>query len=203
MKKLIAAAVLFYATAAYGQCVITGKSSIGIAETETYSLQNDNAQCKDCHLWVTVGGNSTLQTDNKLNTVTLKGTSGGRTILSATILTPAGIEQCSKTIDVAPSNSTTPAAKENPNCDIDVNDFKEVKYADGIVSFFPSQTSKEYKYNWTVTYFNGDQKSSSEKVPQFPYSKANSIQKVSLKITDVKCIRTFSKTYENNYWTYF
>lgn len=204
MKKIILAVLLMTSASAFSQCNILGKSSIGVSEPEIYAIENTPAQCKECHLWVNVGGNSTIESDNKLNSIKLKGKAGGREILSLTMLTPSGIIQCSKNIEILDATKIAKSEPKAPNdCDIDVNDFKEVKYSEGVVSFFPSKTANEYKYTWVATYFNGEKSESNEKVPQFPYTKANGIEKINLKIVSKKCIRNSSKTYDSNYWFFF
>lgn len=212
MKKLITVISIFAGVYSFAQCNISGKSTIKVLDEETYSVPTELAQCKDCHLWVGVGGNISLVGDNRQNTVKIKANSGGRQVISLAALTPQGLVQCSKNIDIVDGNgalpvtSVTPTSSETPktgNCDIEVNNYKEVKYADQIVSFFPNVTSDSYKYNWTVTYQNGDSVSSTEKVPQFPFTKENGISRVKVKINSTKCVREFSKTYDSNYWRFF
>lgn len=210
MKKLVLVATFFISIFAFSQCTITGKSAIKVLEEETYSVDKEMAQCKDCHLWVSVGGNATISGDNRQNAVKIKANSGGRQVLSASILTPQGLLQCSKNIDIldtsevgiAKNNVSTNDIPKLPNCDVQVNNFKEVKYAENIVSFFPNVTDGDYKYQWTVNYANGDQMISTEKVPQFPYTKENGISTVKVKVTSTKCIKEFTKTYELSFWKF-
>ncbi len=205
MKKTITLFALLIAAFSMAQCIIIGKTSISIEENPMYSIENDNAQCTDCHLWVTVGGNSQLDGDFRKNTIKLKPTAGGRTVLSLSILTPQGLSQCSKNIDITDktSNISTSSNQQKVDCDISVNSFREVKYAEGIVSFFPSNTQNNYGYTWTVIYANGEQKTSTEKIPQFPYTKEGSITTVKLKVLSTQCMKDLAKTYDNTYWKFF
>ena len=207
MKKIITIGCILVAFSVSAQCNITGKSSITVLSEETYSIGSEAAQCKECHLWVTVGGNTTILGDSRQNAVKIKANSWGREVISLSVLTSQGLMQCSKNIDVVDSNGAIPVVAEAPkttkNCDIDVDNYKEVKYADNIVSFFPNVTNDGFKYSWTVTYFNGETMSSTEKVPQFPFKKENGINKVTVKINSSKCLKEFSKTYDGNYWKFF
>lgn len=207
IKKLLMTLSLATGLYATAQCTISGKSTINVLSEETYSVSAEAAQCKDCHLWVNVGGNTSILGDHKQNSVKLKAKSGGREVISLSVLTPQGFMQCSKNIDIVDANGTLPVQNTEPaktsNCDVEANNYKEVKYADQIVSFFPNVMSDSYRYSWTVLYFNGSTMSSTEKVPQFPFTKDNGINKVTVKIHSSKCMKEFSKTYDGNYWKFF
>lgn len=205
MKKLYLITTTLFSGLIYSQCTIVGNSTINITETETYQIENDNAQCTDCHLWVTIGGNAQLEGDFRKNSIRLKPTAPGRTVLSLAILTSQGLSQCSKNIDIVDGNQTSPIAQaeRNINCDIAINSFREVKYSENIVTFFPSDINNEYKYTWTVSYSTGEQKTSTEKIPQFPYMKENEITSVKVKIVSSKCMKDLGKSYDNNYWKFF
>ena len=212
MKKLMTFAAFFAGVLAFAQCSISGKSSLKVLDEETYSVSADLAQCKDCHLWVGVGGNISVIGDNKQNNVKIKANTGGRQVISLSVLTPQGFMQCSKNIDIVDGNGTLPVAAstaaveetpKNSGCDIEVNNYKEVKYADQIVSFFPNVTNDNYRYSWTATLASGEVLTSTEKVPQFPFTKENGITKVRVKIHTSRCMKEFSKTYDSNYWRFF
>lgn len=208
MKKIASLFALFLFIISFSQCNISGKSSIKISEEETYSVPNEIAQCKECHLWISVGSNTAISTDNKLNFIKLKPNSAGRLILSATVLTSQGILQCSKNIDVLDNTKQSDNLDKATlttinNCDIQINNYKEVKYAENIVSFFPNETNNDFRYEWIVNYANGESMKSNEKIPQFPFTKENGIATVKLKISSKVCLREFSKTYDANYWKFF
>ncbi len=211
MKKSLLFLSLISTTYFFAQCNIEGNNTAKVGEQVTYTVDNDTAQCTDCHLWVTTGGNSTVDGEFRKNNVTIKPNSIGRTILSLTMLTQNGVVQCVKNIDVvagtntiATSNSpeTGSSITTKPNCDITVDNFKELKYERGIVTFIPSDTENNYKYIWIVSYKN-ETKESTSLIPKFSYSDTNPIVKVMLRIVSKKCIREFSKNYESSYWTFF
>lgn len=190
------------------QCYILGKPSIKAGETETYTVEKDIAQCGDCHLWTTHGGNVTLQGNVKQNSIKLTGNTGGQTILSLAMLAPQGMVQCSKIVEVTEpvKNITiykTAPGSTNANCDIDFNEYQELKVADGMVLFSPTETERNYKYEWTVIYSDGEQKQSTEKKPQFPFSQDHGIISVAVKMISGNCMRTFTKTYDSNFWNNF
>ncbi|MBW8359828.1 MAG: hypothetical protein K0M63_08535 [Weeksellaceae bacterium] len=213
MKNTLIFGSLFLSVFAFSQCSINGKSSIRVLDEEVYSIAGDLAQCKDCHLWVNIGGNAYTVGDNRQNTVKIKATSGGREVISLAVLSPQGLVQCSKNIDILDSAQTSAAAPETSEmapaaniavkCDIEVKGYKEVKYAEGTVSFFPDITKNDYKYEWNTSYATGETMQSTEKVPQFPYTKEKSITKVRLKIVSQKCVREYTKTYDASYWKFF
>lgn len=187
------------------QCNIVGKSSITKNEIATYTIENDIAQCPDCHLWIAVGNNAQLESDFKKNSVKIKPLSSGRTVLSLSILSDHGLVQCSKNIDILADGliDREQTQSEKINCDITTNNFKEVKYDVGMVTFFPNDSQKEYKYTWKVNYSNGEIKESNEKIPKFPYSEEKPITKVSVKVVSLNCMKEFSKTYDKYYWKFF
>lgn len=205
MKKVFFILSLVASVMVFAQCNILGKSTINIADTETYTVENDNAQCPDCHLWVTIGGNTKIEGDFRKNKVTIQPIAGGRTVLSLSMLTSQGISQCSKNIDVIDRNITESRAnvQNQTDCDITISGFKEVKYADGVVSFFPNEMQNNYKYTWTVVYGDGTQKTSNEKVPQFEYNREIGISTVRVKMMSSKCIKDLSKTYDVGFWKFF
>jgi hypothetical protein len=210
MYKLTLLSLLLMSFLMNAQCTITGKSTIKVLAEETYSVSNETAQCKDCHLWIPIGGNATISGDNRQNTVTIKANSGGRQVLSLAILTQQGFLQCSKNIDiiddsVIAQNSNNPSRDpvQKVECKIDISDFKEVKYAENIVSFFPIGDDQSYKFIWTITYPDGRTATSNEKVGQFPYTKTEGIKTVQLRVITSTCLRDFTKSYDSIYWNHF
>lgn len=69
MKKLTTLLSLVVLSGLKAQCNITGSPTVKINETATFSLENDNAQCSDCHPLLTVGGNSKIEDDFRKNSV--------------------------------------------------------------------------------------------------------------------------------------
>ena len=209
MKKIIFISLLSFSIAGFSQCNITGKNTVYIGTAETFEIENDNAQCTDCHLWSTTGDNLQIQGDFRKKSVTIQPVTDGRTTLSLAVLTSQGLIQCSKNIDVIRTSSEESQAgnntvqQKNIDCDIDVYDYKEVRYSDGIVGIFPIPSNNNFNYKWTAVYQNGEEKTSTEKVPQFPYSKENGIAVLKLMTTSNKCIKNSSKTYDVNFWKFF
>ena len=210
MKKFTFLSFLFFGILLNAQCTISGKSSIILNTEESYSVANETAQCKDCHLWVGVGTNASISGDNRQSIVKVKGNSVGRQVISVAILTQQGLMQCSKNIDIienkiAAENSVTTTLEpiQKPDCNIKISDFKEVKYADNIVTFFPIGDDHQFRYIWTAIYMDGKEITSKEKVPQFPFTKTVGIKTVKLQMISDKCLKSLSKTYDNNYWEFF
>lgn len=207
MKKIYLLAAFVSAATVYSQCNISGNFTMKVGESLTLSFDNNNAQCNDCHQWTAVGGNAEIEGDFRKNSIRLKANSPGRTVVSLGVLNSQGYAQCSKNIDVVDSATGSLAnagnSTKNVDCNIIVDGFKEVKYADGIVSFFPNPVNNDFKYTWTAVYANGKEAQSSEKVPQFNYSADNSISTVKVQIVSNKCIKNLAKTYDGSYWKFF
>ena len=206
MKKILSLFSVLLMTSAFAQCNINGNSEIRVGTTSTYSVQNDIAQCRDCHLWENNGGVASLQGNVKRNSVRLTGNSVGKMTLNFAMLSPQGIVQCSKNIEVVDSSgrrSDFSSTNSSTNCNSDFTDYAEKKNTDGMVTFVPSTNRTDYKYEWTATYSNGDSKTSTSSTPNFSYSKENGISSVTVRITSPNCISNFSKTYNATYWTTF
>lgn len=201
MKKILLLLTFLSFTYGFAQCYIEGNSSITVGETETYTLKNNAGQCTDCHHWSTFARNVTLQGDVKQSIIKVNAHGAGQFILSMDMLSPRGKVQCSKVIDVVPKPSAE--IYNSPVCDIGTEGFKEVKISDGTVSFVPSKAETHLKYEWTAEYDNGEKKISAESAAQFAYSKEKGIRSVSLKVYTSKCMRTFTKTYDANYWRFY
>ncbi|VDH03183.1 hypothetical protein [Bergeyella zoohelcum] len=207
MKKL----GLFFAMAivniAHSQCFIEGKSVIQPNVEETYTVSRATAQCTDCHLWVTIGGNAGIVSDTKKSTIQLKAGASGRQIISTTVLTSDGIAQCSKSIDIGTTTSTNmtdnTALLNRDTCDIITNNYTEVKTSNTTVNFYPNELNTNFHFQWTTTYFDGETKNSTVSTPQFPFSKTKGIKSVNVKITSSKCMKEFTKSYEENFWRFF
>lgn len=210
MKKIILLSFLFFGFLLHAQCTITGKSTISLLSEEIYSVANEIAQCKDCHLWTESGTSSGIFGDNRQSSVKFRANSAGRQVLSVSILTQKGLVQCSKNIDIVENNPasengvvTIADPEQKVECNIKTKDLKEVKYAENIVSFFPLGDDISLKYTWTATYFDGREIVSKEKVPQFPFSKTDGIKTIKLQMISDNCMKILSKSYDSNYWEYF
>jgi len=212
--QLLILLAFFISGLSFAQCTITGKSILKVQDEETYSISPDIGQCRDCHLWSNYGKSATVIGDNKLSSIKLKANEEGRQLISISVLTSQGMIQCSKTIEILNGknyenaiNGTSADIKQNTNisknCDIEVTDFKQGKFGEGIVNFFPNVSNNEYKYAWTVNYSDGSIMKSTDKTPQFPYSKEKSISIVKLQIFSKNCIKDLSRSYEPIFWEHF
>ncbi len=198
MKKFLTLAAGFLATISYAQCKIAGNSSIKPNETATFSV-DAKAQCDECYFWKSSNEqNLKIDGNNKTNKITVKTGSLGKSTISVSVLTNQGPLQCEKVVEVA---DTKQNVAEN-SCGIQIDDFKDVKVTESIISFFPNENSSDYLYKWSVTYINGETQESSEKIPQFFFSEINYITTVKLKITSKSpiCSITLTKKFEQNYW---
>ncbi|MNY06445.1 hypothetical protein D3C86_1392030 [compost metagenome] len=133
----------------------------------------------------------------------------GKGKISVSVLTSQGLLQCDKIVEVlAPVAVATSIVTEKKqstvenSCGILIDDFKEVKVSDAVISFFPNANPTDYLYKWFVSYANGEVQESSEKIPQFFYSDINFITLVKLRITknNPLCAITISKKFDENYW---
>lgn len=213
-KQLLILLSVFISGVSFSQCTIAGKSVLKVQDEETYSISSEIAQCKDCHLWSNYGKSASILGDNKLNSIKLKANEEGRQLISISALTSQGMVQCSKTVEILNGknydnaiNGTSADIKQtsniSKNCDIQVTDFKQGKFGDGIVNFFPNVSNNEYRYAWTVNYSDGSIMKSEDKIPQFPFTKEKGISVVKLQIFSKNCIKDLSRSYEPIFWEHF
>lgn len=198
MKKFLTLAAGFLATIAFAQCTIAGNTSMNINESGFFSV-DPKAQCEECYFWKSsVEKNLKIDLENKTQQITVKATGVGKTTLSVSVLTNQGPLQCEQVINVVDPKQTI----AEHNCGILIDDFKDVKVTETIISFFPNENSNDYLYRWTVTYANGESQESTEKIPQFFFSDINYIKMVKLKITSKSpiCSITLTKKFEQTYW---
>jgi len=198
MKKILTLAAGFLATITFGQCTIAGNSSIKLNETATFSLDS-KAQCEECYSWKSSNEqNLKIDGNNKTNKITVQAISLGKSTVSVSVLTSQGPQQCEKIIDVLDTKQNSVES----SCGIQIDDFKDVKVTESVISFFPNENSSDYNYKWTVTYVNGDVQESTEKIPQFFFSEINYITTVKVKISTKSpiCSITLTKKFEQNYW---
>jgi len=199
MKNLFIPIAGFLAiTNLYGQCAIT-PSKIPTPNEITTITVNADAQCDECYSWKSSNEQVVkIEGNNKLKSVNLAGKSFGKSTISVSILTDKGVVLCEKNIDIVDPKQNL---LEN-SCGINIDDFKDVKVSESIISFFPNANSGDYLYKWTVSYANGETSESTEKIPQFTYSESNYINSVKLKISNkvLLCSITLSKKFDANYW---
>lgn len=202
MKKLLMTALLGMATIAYAQCTVQGNESLQIGEQGVYTISTEDAQCKDCHQWKIFGESASLVGDDRKNRVGIFANKSGSITVNVTVLTPRGIEECSKKIDIQGDDSVHMVTPPK-NCDIVIDDFKEVKYDEKTAAFFPIHRKNDYKYDWEVYYANGTKQKSEERIPTFEYTPENYIQKIEANITSNKCMKKLTKKYDQMYWKVF
>lgn len=202
-------------TSAFAQCTINGPSTLAVGSSATYSVNDDTAQCANCHLWENNGSVASMSANAKRRATRVTGNSSGNMTLSLTMLTPKGVSQCHKSIQVGNSvssgssvttssgNRSDYSTTNSANCNTDFTNYSEMRKGDGLVAFVPSTTNADYKYQWTANYANGDVKTSTDSRPNFSYSKDNGISSVSVRITSPNCISNFTKTYNATYWVTF
>lgn len=182
----------------YAQCTIT-PSKIPTPNEITTITVDANAQCDECYFWKSSNEQVVkIEGSNKLKSINLAGKNFGKSTVSVSILTDKGAVLCEKNIDIVDPKQNL---LEN-SCGINIDDFKDVKVSESIISFFPNANSNDYLYKWTVTYANGETSESTEKIPQFTYSESNYINSVKLKISNkiLLCSITLSKKFDANYW---
>lgn len=197
MKTILILVAGLLAANSYGQCTIAGDSTIKLNEGASYSV-DAKAQCEDCYSWK-VSSDESLKTEghSKSRQINLIGLKIGKQIVTASVFNGQLLE-CSKVIDVVESNENIAVNK----CRVSINDFKDVKVSDSVISFFPNENSLDYEYEWIVTYANDEVKKSTEKIPQFFFSYINYIKSVKLRINNkpALCAVSISKNYVQNYW---
>lgn len=208
MKKIFTSSLLLASFWGSAQCVIVGSTEVSLGIKQAYTAE-DRLQCLDCYAWTIIGEHAKIEGDSHKKTVNISPLSEGIVTLSLSITTPQGKNQCSKSIKVRRESSAslerTPSSEgqKNVNCDILVKGFKEVKYSEDIIAFFPDHTQNNYKYEWTVNYGNGQTRISGEKIPRFPLNKEVGISTVTVKVLSTKCMKNVSKTYESSLWRFF
>lgn len=190
---------LMLSVSAFAQCFIKGSSTLKMQETETYTVEKDIAQCSDCHLWTTNGGDVSLIGNPKDASVKLKANGGGRTIISLVMLSPQGVVQCSKMVDVQ-QDLTAGLKSGDPNCDIVLTNFLEAKSSDGTVSFRTESASSNLTYEWISSYADGTTQNSTNPQPKFSNPEGNTITAIEVKVKSKYCIKSLKKTYSTDYW---
>ncbi len=209
MKNLLLLAAGFLASSTYAQCTIAGNDNI--KPNETTSLTVDaKAQCDECYSWKSSDPKIKIDGKTKTNRIDVTSSQIGKSTISVSVFTSQGLQHCEKIVNVvAPVVvATTLAAKETKqniienSCGIQIDDFKDVKVSESIISFFPNGNPTNYAYKWSISYANGEVQESAEKIPQFFYSDINYITLVKLKITknNPVCSVTISKKFDENFW---
>lgn len=204
MKNLYTLPLLIISNLGFSQCEILGENTIDTGKTYEYSINNELAQCKQCHHWTTIG-NTSIISDNRLNSISVKALSPGKATIALQYLSNQGLVKCSKEVEIITFSSSTQNSstdnRKNGDCDIQVSNFKEVKISAQKIAFL-TENQQDLVYTWEAHYKDNTKVSSNEKVPQFPFSEDNPITKVEVKIFSKTCYSKFSKNYDGNFWKY-
>ncbi|PIE50219.1 MAG: hypothetical protein CSA38_04390 [Flavobacteriales bacterium] len=211
MKKILLSLIFAVSSVLYGQCKIEGASSAVVGNNVSFSASVMDAQCQDCYQWAVAGANASIISNNKRNEVLVNVPNLGEATLNLTVLTKNGVQRCTKNIQVVKDDKIVVREdkvivrgdKIIPPCDIVIQDFKEIKYDDQTVAFFPNIRNKNYRYEWTAEYTYGSPKTYDEKVSVFENKPLNTIKKVQLKVTSNRCVKKLVKEYTSNYWEIF
>ena len=209
MKNLLILVASFLVSNSYGQCTIAGNNTLNPNEIASFTV-DAKAQCDECYSWKSSSEpNLTIEGNNKTNKINVKSAQIGKGKISVSVLTSQGLVQCDKIVEViapvAIATSNVIEKKQSTvenSCGILIDDFKEVKVSDAVISFFPNVNPTDYLYKWSVSYANGEVQESSEKIPQFFYSDINFITLVKLRITrnNPLCAITISKKFDEGFW---
>lgn len=202
MKKTFLLLSSFVYFSLMAQCIIVGKETINFNQkTEAYT-SDLSAQCNECYQWTTSDKNISFEGSTKLKGIKINAVSAGQTTITVSALTSKGLDKCSKTINIISSEPmpTQTSSVATKKCDVDITDFKDVKVSESLYSFFPSLSSSNYTYIWTITLKNGEHKESNEKIPQFIVSSENQITSAKVRIKSNMCYKEISKNYSENYW---
>lgn len=202
MKENLIFVFLFIFTGLFAQCNIAGADQIQVGERQQYSAENASADCVECYDWSYIDQKIILEGNTHLNPLTVKGAVEGNAILSVEIKTGTGTSKCRKTIEViAPTSKVLDV--NAPKCNIEIDGFKEIRNSDTVVIFEPAASENKLHYKWIVTYRNGSEKVSNDKLGKFEFSTENVIDHVELSVSDKSCNRRISKTYNNSFWYFF
>lgn len=202
MKNLFTLVVSFLAIQnIYSQCTISSTSNPSPNQSLTFEV-DAKAQCEECYSWKS-SDEQILKIDgtNKNKAVKLSSKNPGKANVSVSVLTDKGLLQCDKSVEIVSNTASKQNVFEN-SCGIPIDDFKDVKVNESIISFFPNVNSNDYQYKWTVKYSNGETGESAEKIPQFSLVANAYINAVKLKITNkvLLCSITLTKKFDENYW---
>ena len=196
MKKNLVFFALIVFTFGFSQCYVDGSPTVYVGETQTYTVKNNVAKCATCYSWSATEGNINIKT-SKTENLEITGLAEGTSMIFLTMQTAKGEARCNKNISILPA-----VIRENPDCDVYYSGFSEKKSGEGQVTFVHKK-SDAYSYRWTALFDDGTSETSTDAFPTFKFTKNNQIAKISVQILAEQCMRTYSKTYEKNFWTYF
>ena len=202
MKKLSLLLAVLNFSFAISQCTITGAAQVQVGERQTYSVEVSKDLPANSYEWIYMDQKMIPQSELNLNSLTVKGSVPGKSVLSLEIKTAAGTSKCEKSIEViAPLSVSLDSNAQK--CNIEIDAFKEVRISDTNIALEAIAPNNNFNYQWTVHYRNGSKKVSNEKVGTFSFSNEKVIDLVELNVTGKKCTKKISKTYNHNFWYFF
>ena len=202
MKKLLFLLAVLNFSFAISQCTITGADQVQVGERQNFTAEISSDSTANGYEWIYLDQKMIPQSELNQNVLTVKGSVPGKSVLSLEIKTAAGTSKCEKSIEViAPLSVALDINAQK--CNIEIDAFKEVRISDTSVAFEAIAPENRFNYQWTVHYRNGSKKVSNEKVGTFDFSNEKVIDLVELNITDKKCTKKISKTYNHNFWYFF
>ena len=202
MKKFILVIALLFYAGLFSQCNIIGADQIQVGERQNYTAEISADSTVNNYEWIYLDQKMIPQNDLNQNVLTVKGSVPGKSVLSLKIKAAGKTYNCKKSIEViAPLSVALDVNAQK--CDIEIEAFKEIRVSNTTVAFEAIAAVNSFTYQWTIHYRNGSKKVSNEKVGKFDYSNENVIDQVDLNITDKKCTKKISKTYNYNFWYFF
>ena len=202
MKKLLFLFAVLNFSFAISQCTIIGADQIQVGERQDFTAEISADSTANGYEWIYMDQKMIPQSELNQNSLTVRGSVPGKSVLSLEIKTAAGISKCQKSVAViAPLSVTLDANAQK--CNIEIDDFKEVRISNSKVAFEAIAPNNNLTFEWTVHYRNGSKKVSTEKVGAFDFSNENVIDQVELGIADKKCTKKILKTYNHNFWYFF
>ncbi|KEY20279.1 hypothetical protein HY04_03495 [Kaistella antarctica] len=179
-----------------------GPDQIQVGERQNYTAEISADPTANHYEWIYLDQKMIPQSDLNQNILTVKGSVPGKSVLSLKIKAAGKTFNCKKSVEViAPLSVSLDINAQK--CDIEIEAFKEIRVSNTIVAFEAIAADNSFTYQWTIHYRNGSKKISNDKVGKFDYSNENVIDQVDLDITDKKCTKKISKTYNHNFWYFF
>lgn len=112
IKNLFLLPVLMVGSFISAQCNIIGKPILSMNETAQYSVDVEG-QCADCYQWKSTGNNIVLMEEGKKKSINIKGSGNGNATLSVAVLTPNGMVECTKNLQI--TDKASPVTTEAPS----------------------------------------------------------------------------------------
>ncbi|WP_373707832.1 hypothetical protein [Kaistella sp.] len=202
MKKLLLLLAVLNFSFGISQCTIIGADQVQVGERQTYSGEVSKDFAASNYEWIYLDQKMIPQSELHQNSLTVRGSVPGKSVLLLEIKTAAGTFKCEKSIEIiAPLSVATDANAQK--CTIEIDSFKEVRVSDKSVAFEAIAPVNNFNYQWTVHYRNGFKKFSNEKAGTFDFSMEQVIDLVELTVTDKKCTKKILKMYNPNFWYFF